>query len=288
MKKLVLILSAMYLAANIFAAEKKLKIVVSIMPLYNITKAIVGDTADITVMVPPGASVHTFEPKPSQVKDLANADIFIEIGAGLEFWDEKMLKAAGNKKLKIIRCTDGVKLMQEQGAEKEEHPEAGNPHIWLDPIIVKDIATKIYGAIAVPEYKEDPFYTKYAVFDMQMDSLDKYIRAEVSKFRIKNVVSFHPAWAYFEKRYGLKEVGVIEATPGKEPTPKELENIISQIKKYNIKTIFAEPQLPRKAADIIAKEAGVSVLILDPLGNTGETYVDFMKKNVDAMKEAMK
>jgi len=288
MKKIILVMAVVFIACNISAAEKKLKIVVSIIPLYNITKAIVGDDADITVMVPPGASVHTFEPKPSQVKDLANADIFIEIGAGLEFWDEKMLKAAGNKKLKIIRCTDGVKLMQEEGSEKEEHPETGNPHIWLDPILVKDIAVKIYDAVAPASKIDDPFYIKYAAFDMQLDAIDKYIRDEVSKFKIKNVVSFHPAWAYFEKRYGLKEVGVIEATPGKEPTPKELGNIINQIKKYNIKAIFAEPQLPRKAADIIAKEAGVTVLILDPLGNTGDTYAGFMKKDVDAMKEALK
>ncbi len=288
MKKLILLLAVAYIACNIFAAEKKLKIVVSIIPLYNITKAITGDKADITVMVPPGASEHTFEPKPSQVKELADADIFIEVGAGMEFWDEKMLRAAGNKKLKIIRCTDGVKLMQEQGEEHEKHHEAGNPHIWLDPILVKDIAAKIYDAIAVPAFKQDPFYARYALLDMQLDALDKYIRGEVSKFGIKNIVSFHPAWAYFEKRYGLKEVGVIEETPGKEPTPKELENIISQIKKYKIKTIFAEPQLPRKAADIIAKEAGVSVLVLDPVGNTDETYVEFMKKNLDAMKEAMK
>ncbi len=289
MKKLILIL--LCLAASVYAnAAEKLKIAVSIAPLYNITKAITGAEAELTLMVPAGASPHTFSPKPSQLKSLADADLFIQAGAGLEFWADKMVKASENKKLKVIRITSGIELLQEENGHEDNHNhDTGNPHVWLDPVIVKIFSADILNSVSSlkPEGKEY-FIKNYKKFSSELDTLDKYIYTEIKKFRIKELISFHPAWAYFEKRYGLKEIAVIEEVPGRNPSPGELQNIVNQIKKYKIKTIFAEPQLSRKAADVIAEEAGITVLILDPIGNITESYFDFIKRNLNIMKEAMK
>ncbi len=288
MKKIIILLILGLFAAAGLCAEK-LSVVVSIAPLYNITRAIAGDKADIILLVPPGASEHTYSPKPSQVVSLAKADIFLIIGAGMEFYADKMIQAADNKKLAVLRLTDGVKLFA--GADEDEK-QFGNPHIWLDPVLAQGIAEKIKSALISKDPADKRFFSaNAAVFEGKLKALDSSIAKEAKTFRLKDLVSFHPAWVYFEKRYGLNEVGVIELTPGRQPSPKEIEDIIAQIKKYKIKTIFAEPQLPRKSADIIAGEAGINVLILDPLGEPKDTpdgYIDFIRANFNIMKEAMK
>lgn len=290
MKKLLIILFACFLSSGVYASGR-LKIVASIVPLYNITAAIAGDKADIVSMVPPGSSPHTFSPKPSQLKAMADADLFIQVGSGMEFWADKLIKAADNKKLKILTITEGLKLLAGDSDEPVDKSgrRAGNPHVWLDPMITKDFSKRICAQLS----EQDPadaeyFAANYKNFALKLDGLDKYFSIETKKFTLKEIISFHPAWIYFETRYGLKEAGVIEAVPGKEPTPRDLENIITQIKKYGIRTIFAEPQLPRKAADVIAKEAGVNVLIIDPNGAADGDYIGFMRKNFEIIKEAMK
>lgn len=282
MKRTLMAVFCVLLATGAQAADK-LKIVTSIIPLYNITRAIAGDRAEISEMVPPGMSPHTFSPKPSQMAELAGADVFIEAGAGMEFWADKLVSASGNRKMIILKMTDGLKLI----AGDEDEP-SGNPHVWLDPVIAKGFSEKIYKTLAgLSPGDRDYFRANYEKFSAGINKLNSYISGEAKKFKIRELVSFHPAWVYFESRYGLKEIAVIEVVPGREPTPKELINIVGQVKKYGIKTIFAETTLPRKAADVIAQEAGVKVLLLDPEGGDGEDYITFMKKNFDIMKEGM-
>lgn len=286
-KTIIAFASAILLCAPAMAAGK-LNIVVSIAPVYNMTRAVAGDRADITLLVPPGASVHTFSPKPSQIIALAKADMFIIIGAGLEFYADKMIKTSDNKNLGVVRLSDGLKLLA--GADEDEK-QYGNPHIWLDPVIAMGMAERIKEALISKDPSDRDYFTENTrVFEGKLKKLDSSIAKDVKKFRIKNLVSFHPAWAYFENRYGLKEVGVIELTPGRQPSPGEIEDIVKRIKKYGIKTIFAEPQLPRKSADVIADEAGIRVLILDPLGEPDDGpdgYIKFIEKNFSIMKEAM-
>jgi zinc transport system substrate-binding protein len=282
MKRTIIAVLCFLLAAAVQAADK-LKIVTSIIPLYNITRAITGDRAEVTVMVPPGASPHTFSPKPSQLVALANADIFVLVGAGMEFWAGKMIKAAGNKKLVIIAMTDGQKLI---GGDEDE--PSGNPHVWLDPVIAKQFAGLLCGELGAKDPADKKYFMEnYNKFAAGTDRLDSYFRSEVKKFKTHDLVSFHPAWAYFEKRYGLREVAVIEVVPGREPTPRDMKAIIENVKKYGIKAVFAETTLPRKAADVIAQEAGVKVLVLNPEGGAGDSYDAFMRKNFEIMKEGM-
>jgi ABC-type Zn uptake system ZnuABC Zn-binding protein ZnuA len=142
--------------------------------------------------------------------------------------------------------------------------------------------------LAVKDPENSAYYlANLNKFIAEIRKLDAYMAAGAAKFRVKEVVTFHPSWVYFERRYGLKEAAVIETTPGREPSPRELVEIVDKIKKYRLKTIFAETTLPRKAADVIAREAGVKVLVLNPEGGEGESYAGFMKNNFSIMKEAM-
>jgi zinc transport system substrate-binding protein len=113
----------------------------------------------------------------------------------------------------------------------------------------------------------------------------------VDSFRIRKYVAFHPAWSYFARRYGLEEVGVIQESPGREPTPRHIENLIRAIEAFGIQAVFAEPQLNPTAAEAIAAEAGVKVLILDPLGGPDlpgrDSYIGLMEYNLEIMRRAM-
>ena len=125
----------------------------------------------------------------------------------------------------------------------------------------------------------------------ELDKLDDLISKTVASFRIKKYVSFHASWDYFARQYGLQSVGVIEAAPGRNPTPVLIKNIIASIKKYDIQAVFAEPQLNPRAAEVIAKEALVKLLLLDPIGGPKiigrDSYIGLMRYNLNVLKEAM-
>jgi len=239
---------------------ENIAVVTSIFPVADMVRAVGAEHVDVTFILPAGASPHTFEPKPSLVKKITGARIFFMIGAGLEFWAEKFVKLAGPG-LKTVVLSEKVSLIHTAKDHYEAQHHDGkpnisdressfaNPHIWLDPGIVKLM------------------------------------------FRIKEFVSFHASWDYFARRYGLEPVGVIESAPGRNPTPLQIKNIVDQIKRHNIQAVFAEPQLNPRAAEVIAKETKVKVLLLDPLGGPGikrrSNYIDLMRYNLNVLQEAM-
>jgi zinc transport system substrate-binding protein len=282
---------------------EKIAVVTSIFPVADMVRTVGGAHVDVTVILPAGASPHTFEPKPSLVKKITRARIFFMIGAGLEFWAEKFVKLAGpglktvvlSEKVSLIRTTsDHHEAKQHDGKMhiSERESSFANPHIWLDPEIVKLMVNEIVAALSKVDRQHEKFYKQQGrKYLGELDKLDRMIKAKVDVSKIKEFVSFHASWDYFARRYGLESVGVIEAAPGRNPTPLRIKNIVDQIKRHNIQAVFAEPQLNPRAAEVIAKEAKVKVLLLDPLGGPGmkrrSNYIDLMKYNLNVLQEAM-
>jgi zinc transport system substrate-binding protein len=295
-----------FLLIQLFAISclaDKIPVIASIYPVADMVRQVGGDHVKVTCVLPPGASPHTFEPKPSLVRAFSSARIFFMIGAGLEFWAAKFIKLAGSNLMTVV-LSRGVDLIvstehdhENQAHEKAERtlknePAVANPHIWLDPVIAKSMVDKITAALC----KVDPAHLAYynqrsRNYLKELDALDHLIAATTAGFKNKKFVAFHASWDYFARQYGLKPVGVIEAAPGRNPTPLQIKNIIAAIKQYHIRAVFAEPQLNPRAAEIIAKEANVRVLLLDPIGGPkqayGNTYVDLMTHNLNILKEAM-
>lgn len=284
---------------------EKIPVVASIFPVADMVQSVGGEHVDVSFILPAGASPHTFEPKPSLVKTITAARIFFMVGAGLEFWAEKFVKLAGPG-LTTVVLSEGVALIHSAGHHHENNAgspygkpggsdhESGiaNPHIWLDPVTAKSMVAKIVLALSQIDRQHEAFYQeqgrKYLV---EIDRLDKRIKTTVETFKIRKFVAFHASWDYFARSYGLESVGVIEAAPGRNPTPIQIKHIVNQIRRHRIRAVFAEPQLNPRAAEVIAKEAGVSVLLLDPLGGPNlkdrSTYIDLMKYNLKVMQEAM-
>jgi len=298
-----LLFGAILLHPSVSRGEKLL-VITSIFPITDMVQQIGGEHVDVVLVLPAGASPHTFEPKPSLVKKLSSARLFFMIGAGLEFWADKFV-GLSNRRIKTVVLSKGIPLIQTAGhpggpkhphggdAISDPEPGVGNPHIWLDPEIAKSMVKKIAAALCEVDQQHCKYYMmREQRYLDELDRLDQMIKATVENFEIKKYVSFHASWDYFARRYGLEPVGVIEATPGRNPTLIQIKNIVTLIKKYRIRAVFAEPQLNPKAAEVIAREADVNVLFLDPVGGPRlkgrSTYLNMMRYNLNVLEGAMK
>jgi len=266
----------------------RLRVVASIAPLADFAREVGKNRVDVLLLLPPGASPHTYEPVPRTVREISKARIFIKIGAGLEFWADRLIAAAA-KGITTVKCSDGIKLLK---GEDHDHAISNvNPHIWLDPVICMKIVEKIAAAFAAADPANAAFYRKNAAaYVSRLAALDREISRTVKTFRTRYYVTFHPAWDYFARRYGLRVAGVIEEAPGKEPTPKHVQRILDEVRKMKTKVIFAEPQFSPRIAEAIAQEAGAQVLMLDPIGGEKgrETYIGLMKYDLAMMERAMR
>ncbi len=273
----------------------KVKVIAAIAPLADFVRQVGGDRVDVKLLLPPGASPHVFEPTPKAVKNVSDAKVFVKIGAGLEFWAEKIIRSSGNKKLIIVDSSSGIRLIKDHDKHHDKHvphgPSGGDPHIWLNPVIAISIVAKIEKALSEADPQGAALYGKNAsAYKEKLLLLDGDIAGRVKNFRIKEYVTFHPAWNYFSQRYGLRVSGVIEESPGKEPGPKHIAKIINDIKLTGSNVVFVEPQFNPKIGEVIAKEAGAKVLYLDPIGGRQgrETYIEMMRYNINAMERAMR
>jgi zinc transport system substrate-binding protein len=264
----------------------RIKVAVSIVPLADLAQQVGGEHVTVTTLVPPAASPHTYEPTPAQVKEVAEAEVLALIGLGFEFWAEDVIESAANPDLIVVYTSEGIEVIHD---EHEEH-EIGNPHVWLNPRNAMVQVRHLRDALveADPAHQTE-YEANTEAYLAQLEALDEEIAAQVATWSHREFIAFHPSWAYFAQRYGLRQAAVVERTPGREPSPAELAEIIETARRIGAKAIFAEPQFSSKAAETIAAESGAQVLFLNPLGGAeGPTsYLEMMRYNVAQMGKAM-
>jgi zinc transport system substrate-binding protein len=274
-----------------FSSDDRMKIIASIAPLADFSRQIGGDAVDVALLLPPGASPHTFEPTPGFVQKISDAEIYIKIGAGLEFWADRLITTANNT-ISVVECSRGIDLLERDSPlHSGSRPRYADPHIWLDPVISISIIRKIEKALSAKDPARTSYFKKRAAdYIEKLMELDREIADTVATFRTKEYITFHQGWNYFSHRYSLKLAGVIEEGPGKEPSPRHLNRILAELRRMEVKVIFAEHQFSPRIAEAIADEAGGNVLFLDPVGGQGKrkTYLDMMRYNLSVMKRAMK
>jgi len=281
MKKITLIslLLTTYIFSNINA-------IVSILPEQTFVKVIGGDKVNVSLMVQPGNSPHTYEPKPSQMIDITKAHLYFAIDVEFEhIWLPKFQNL--NPKMQVIDLADNITKMQMQENHEEEGEEAHHsehehegedPHIWTAPANVKIIAHNIYNALK----KIDPVNTDYYkrnldIFLASIDETDRQITQILSPLEDgRRFMVFHPSWGYFAKAYNLEQIAV--EVEGKEPKPKELIHLLQEAKEEKVKAIFTQPEFSDTVAKIIAKELQIPVVKVSPLApNWSENLINIAK-----------
>jgi zinc transport system substrate-binding protein len=253
-------------------------VVASFYPLYDFARTLAGSEFEVRCLVPEGEDPHGIEASPADAKLVADANLVLTLGLGFDTWVERLAKS--DKNTRLVSLNEGIQthkpsavLLEEfGGAEAAEHSghdhgaEEIDPHVWLDPVAAKELVKHIARElIALAPQHQTLVQQRADALLGELDTLDKDFAAAVAGFKTKDVVTFHSAFSYLFARYGLHERAVIQLFPGDEPSAAYLRKLVDLSRKTGVKTIFAEPDVQDRAAQIIAREIGGSVERLDPM-----------------------
>jgi len=259
----------------------KIGVAVTVLPQREFVERVGGDKVDITVMVPPGASPHTYEVTPAQMVQLSRARIYCKVGSPIEFelsWLDKLL--AQNKDILVVDCSRGIDLIK-----SDDPDEPGlDPHIWTSPrnarIMVQNICT---GLVQADPQNRQYYEDNRDSYLKELDGLDAELGAMLKSTGSRTFIVYHPAWGYFARDYGLHQLGIEQE--GKEPKAAYMSRLINEARSQNIKVIFVSPEFDSRNAEAIAREIGGRVVIIDPLAGN---YLVNMRKVAAAFKEVLK
>lgn len=272
------------------AAEKGgLEVVTTIFPLADIAGRLGGERVAATALLPAGASPHTFEPTTEQAKSISRAQLLCYIGGGLDDWAAEAA-TAGSGSLAVLNLVEAAL----QRGWKPQPEESGklNPHLWLDPLIVRDyLCPAIAGAMSEADPRNAAYYrSNLAAYQEELTALDGEIRSSLEGLPEKSFISVHAAWHYFAARYGLNQAAAVAEFPGQEPSAAWIARLVDLCRSHGVRVVAAEPQLSAAAAEMIAREIEGRVVLLDPLGSEGlperDSYLDLMRYNTAVLKDA--
>jgi ABC-type Zn uptake system ZnuABC Zn-binding protein ZnuA len=296
---LVLALALLAACGEALEADERPLVVTSVPIVYSLTANLTGEDFRLENILPPGASPHQASFTPEQAKLVADADRVIVNGAGLEAWLDELITSAGASDLPVAVASRGVTFLRPDeplpvpdGGEDDDHdePEDVDPHVWLDAqnakIMVQNIAAALRELDASSAEAVDRRAGEYTE---RLDELDGEIRETLAATEHKDFVSFHSAFQYYARAYGLRQVAVIQPFPGREPSPRYLAGIVDLVRELDVQAVFSEPQFSPRPAEALAREAGVDLYEVDPEGSdlSPEMYEDLMRDNTDTFVEAL-
>ena len=256
----------------------------SIIPIGNFIEIISGNTVEINIVS--GSNPHSFEPKADQIAKLSKSEMFFAIGIEFEkIWLPKFQKQFAN--LNIVDVSKNIQKISfdHEGHDHDDHDHEGlDPHIWLDPILVKTMALNITKALSEQFPQNASMYeANLAKFSAQIDEIDKTAKSKFANLKSRKFIVYHPSWGYFAKRYDLQQIAV--EIDGKEPKPANLANLIKEAKEHNVKIIFVSPHFSQKSARLLASQSGASVVAIDELP---KNWLDNMKTTINSISKALK
>jgi len=268
--------------------DKGLKVAASIFPLYDITKNIAGDKAEVVLMLPVGASEHTFEPTPKEQEELSDADLVVLIGHGIDGWVEKLVQAGRGEE--VVTVDRNIELKSLEGEEVEEGGDGLDPHYWLSI----DNAMIIADNVAEELSKEDPANAQYYransyKYKIKLGELKQELQQKIVSISDPEIVTFHEAFSYFAQEFSINIVASIEPFPGKEPTAQYLADVKRIVEENGLKVLFKEPQLSDSVVNALAEDLDVSIYTLDPVGGMEgrDSYEKLLEYNINTIVEAL-
>lgn len=301
-KQLVVLFIFIILAGSFFACAKRgeeqaqvkrLKVITTLFPLYDMAKNIGADKAEVSLLLPPGVEAHSFEPKPSDIVKINEADVFVYTGKFMEPWAEDVIKGAVNKNLIVVDASRGTKMIPGVFHDADEPAGSLDPHIWLDFDNAKIMVKNITQAFQLKDDANKDFYEQKANnYSNELTGLDTLYKTTLATCKDREIVyGGHYAFGYLAKRYGLKYLAAQGVSPDAEPTANDLIKLVEQIKKDKIKYVFYEELTSPKIAETIAGETKTKMLLLNAAHNLsrdqfdqGLSFFDVLKKDLENMR----
>ncbi len=256
----------------------------TISTLNSFVQAVGGYRVDVHNIVPVGVSPEDFQPTPQDVAVLSGAQLLVENGAGLEAWLQRSIQNVQNSNLRVIVCTDGLPV------------KGNNPHLWMDPVYAQQYVRKIRDALINLDPQHRNYYTTNArLYTLQLEKLRRDIQRKIDTIppAQRNMIVFHNAWLYYNTRFGVKTVGVIELSPGQDPNPAYLGQLIDLAHKNNVRAVFAEPEYSPKLVQSLAQSAGIKTvqnLYDDSIGTDPRVrnYIQMLTYDTNVIVQALK
>jgi zinc transport system substrate-binding protein len=281
--------------------KDQLTIYTTVFPLQYFTKVIGEKYVDVKSIYPPGADEHTFEPSQKNMMNLADSDLFFYIGLGLEGFVEKSKGTLKSQNVQLVPVAEELKLTansheeDEEDEDHENHSSDIDPHVWLDPMYSKEMASVIRDSLVkkMPENKEY-FNENYQKLAAEFEKLDANYMKTITNAKHKKIIVTHAAFGYWEERYGIEQISISGLSTTNEPTQKELEKIISAAADDDLHYVLFEENVQSKLGDIVQKEISARALSIHNLGilstdniKNNETYFSLMYKNLETLKTAL-
>lgn len=250
-----------------------LSVFVSILPQKFFLEKIGGDLVQVSVLVGPGQSPATYEPLPQQMAALAQAPLYFRLGVPFESVWLSQIQGL-NPALEVVDTRRGIELRAIDGAREGEARGLKDPHIWLDPLLVKLQARTMAEKLVEYDPQNAPFYwANLASFSQELEELHQELGATFETLKTGQLLVFHPAWGYLLDRYQIEQIPI--EVEGKEPGPRALAELIERAQAEGIQVVFAEEQSDPQTASAVARAIGGRVVKLDPLA---EDYLNNLRQ----------
>ena len=274
--------------------DSKLHIATTFYPMYEFTKNITKDKAQVDLLIPANVEPHDWDPSPKDIEKIQKSDLLIYNSPELETWAPDLQKSINN--VKFVNASKGISLIK--GSKEEEEGDKGShldPHVWLDPVLAQKEVENITKAIVAKDPEHKAYYEKNSqAYIQQLKQLDHLYRTTLEKAPKKEFITQHTAFSYLAKEYGLKQVPISGLTPEQEPSPARLAELKKFAKKHQVKIIYFEEIASPKVAQTLANEVGAKTEVLSPLEgltkeeqDKGLNYVKIMKRNLDSLKKSL-
>lgn len=257
--------------------------------MYQITKEIAGDKANVECLMPSGAEPHDWEPSAGDIVKLQKADIFVYSSDDMETWVSDVLNSAKSG-LDVVEASKDIAEIDVDVHENDDgHSHGGHdPHVWLDPKNAVIQAQSITDELCKNDSENADYYKQnLAVFKEKAENLDNEYKQVLQNAKTKYIIVSHEAYGYLCNAYGLEQIGIEGVMADSEPSPAKMAEIVNFAKEHNIKYVFAENSGDTKLADTAANEIGGEVLVLSPFESGSEDYFTVMENNLQALKKAL-
>lgn len=286
------------------------RVVTTFLPITLFTRAVAGDCAEVTALIPAASGPHDFQARPGDVAALKNARVLVKNGLEMESFLDKLVKGAENPDLKVIDSSSGIPTLENPEASGEAKAEAHddhghddhghdhgpiNPHIWLDPVRAAQQVDNIRdGLIAADPACADGYRRNAAAFSGQLRQLNTEFEKQLAPFRGKTFVVLHDFAPYFADRYGLKAAYLVDV-PEQNPSPADLARVAETVKSTQLRALLSEPQEGNRSFNALAGDLGIRISVFDPMETGTEeasrnpgTYAEVMRRNVSDLVSAFR
>lgn len=267
----------------------RLRYVATIPPVAAILREIVADRGQVNCLLQPGASPHTYDPSPS---DAATAERCAAL-----FWVDPMLDGwvtsleAPERIALFEMVPEKIRLgLATDHHGRQDDSATWDPHFWTSPMAVKAILPALAERLgSLDPVGASTYEANAGRFSEELDDLHESVLEIMEPFAGEALLVFHPSFQYFTHDYGLTTAGVIEPSPGREPSPRYLVELMRVIEEHDVKAIFTEPQLPRAPGEMLSQETGLPLYVLDPLGGSEgrDTYTELILYNAEVLRDAL-